>query len=166
MGVGNFFLTNARTVKVMGCDLYEGIAEDDAFEHEIQFDDFKEDVRNVLPGSFDSVEDGAWLNNHARIIAENGFFNVTLAQWEGGDVYVSVALKENDDRYPGGINPLAEARLDSTADKIFDALSESWKLWVSTGPWTSGRYQPTNAMEMPDVPASNQTSESRPEPGM
>lgn len=135
MGVGNFYIDDAETVYI-DKDIFIDTQDDELYP--FYFEDLTESIRQVLPESYDQ-ENRYFGRDEGRVIAENGFYQIVLTDWEGY-IAVSVALKETDYWQGNGICSLASYHLNARARKIFDALSEFYDLRIRCCAWTSGPY--------------------------
>lgn len=147
MGVGNYFVTNGRTVQVDHNQIYgeyiDGEHEfiEDEWDYTHLFNNFLEIVGDQLPTGYEQVNK---YDHHegARIIAENGFYTVQVKEWEG---YVAISLViKDDDEYEEGVHPLAKHHLDTRATTLFDKLATCYELRIRTSAWTSGKYEISN----------------------
>lgn len=139
MGAGNFTLANAETVYIDDLHVhgdYNGGDLDLDLINE-NYENLEDTLVELLPDSFSRVENG-WYEGGC-IIAENNFYNVVLTHWVGYYA-LSVVLKDNDDCYDWGINPLAAHHHSGVATKYFDKVHDTYPLRVPTSAWTSGAY--------------------------
>lgn len=141
MGKGVFELSGGRTVHISGLDLYSGISPADEDLNYLAYKKVEETVLQCLPSSFVPEGPNSFLkDDEGREIAYNGFFEVTLTEWDY-DVYIGIRPRQDvDERYDFGINPLALSQLDKVATAFFDALSAYYDLQVKTGAYTSTPY--------------------------
>jgi len=140
MGAGNFTLANAETVYVD--DVYViGETEEEQMDQDSinwKYEDMVETILEQLPDSFSAVKN-EWYEG-GSIIAENNFYTVVVTGWQGYYA-LSVVLKDNDNRYDWGINPLAAHHHAGVAHRFFDKVHDIYPLRVPTSAWTSGPYE-------------------------
>ncbi len=145
MGAGNY-LPNAsecypQIAEIDGNDpVYEMVYVDSSYKSE---DLDQEDIRNnqsnfevelqdhivkLLPRSFERR--GEWtFENQVLAVHLNG-------EYQG--IYYPIIVTP--------LHPLGIKHMDSVARRLFDGLAAHYSLSVRSGPWTSGRYVPTNAL--------------------
>lgn len=144
MGVGNYYLENAETVYVdhesvygeylLDENRYSEIDHDD--DYRFLYEDFIRGLRALLPASYEEVDRFAGGRNEGVVVAENGFYCLTVVDWQTYFA-VNLCLKTND---YGETHPLAAYHQDAAASSLFNKLSQQYPLRVRCGPWTTGTY--------------------------
>ncbi len=145
MGVGNYTITNGKTVQVDHQQLYGDYNTEDGFEwiegewdYQFRFNDFISEVLELIPSSYEVVDEYDH-GESSKIIAENNLYTIQIKDWDGY-VALSLAIKE-DDRYDAGVHPFAQYHLEKRAAILFDKLATCFDLRIPCGPWTSGSYE-------------------------
>lgn len=144
MGAGNFTLANAETVYIDNLHIFDDFNGGE-LDHDLINENYEDMVANILgllPDSFSPVVN-EWYEGGC-IIAENNFYTVVITGWVGYYA-LSVVLKDNDDRYDCGINPLAAHHHSGIATRFFDKVHDIYPLRVPTSAWTSGAYVKSQA---------------------
>jgi hypothetical protein len=139
MGAGNFTLANAETVYIDDMHVL-GETEEEQMDQDLinlNYEDMVDNILALLPDSFSPVKN-EWYEGGC-IIAENNFYTVVITGWVSYYA-LSVVLKDNDDRYDWGINPLAAHHHSGIATRFFDKVHDIYPLRVPTSAWTSGAY--------------------------
>ena len=141
MGRGNWFpgnrLEQCRVVYLELVDL-----EEDDYDAEFAWDNFKYVLRNCLPKSFVVAGEKQFCETTARqavphydrdtvCIAYNGLFAVFVDS-QGDLWHQGVGMMVLDDA-----PSFAASRLDEAADSLFDGLQEVYNVSVRTSAWTS-----------------------------
>ena len=135
MGRGNYFTDDGHCV-------YVDWPDHDNPEREWFWADLREDVRAMLPKSFEYSCD--WQND-GEIIARNGLFQVRLVDW---DVYIAVCFEvEKSIQDPWELESerkhwLADCWLGKRARDLFNKLAVCHDLRERAGAWTSKKYEP------------------------
>ena len=147
MGAGNFTFSGEdvldyEQVYVHFC----GPDEEEDYDGDVgpYWDDVYEmlvdDIHSLLPKSFTSPTPGSWSRGKGQLVFYNGLFEVRIGDNETS-LAVGVLVPETDHT---GTNALAVSKLPPLANKLFDGLYKmGYELYVRSGPWTSGCYQPT-----------------------
>jgi len=139
MGVGNYYLTGAKTVYIEHEAIY-GDEPDGVFDAAFLVDESLIPlIADSLPKSFCTLPrtDRYWADRERKVIAESGLFRVSLVDWHG---YFAVNVEVIDEQLA---TPLARHMLEKTASRIFDALNEVFALRVRNTGWTSSLYSNT-----------------------
>ena len=140
MGIGHYRHPDAETVHL---DLMEGIPSeewDDAELHKALYDRAIETIHDALAGTaFEVARKQRWrrsrsFGNDALVVASNDLYDVFVHEGQDGSLYVNYGLGEGiDERLDG----LARAHLKARAERFFDRLAETQRLYVATSAWTS-----------------------------
>lgn len=114
MGRSVDYASNASAVVYLTFDLADewGDSED--------WDDFVDNIREVLQRRFKSfVHQDGWVSRERRLILDNGFAEVQIAEYCG---LVSVSLVPSEEYYP----ELGEAWCNQIADNFQKVLNEAF----------------------------------------
>lgn len=154
MGVGNYQLSNAKTIYIDNESVY-GRWDDQSLQFEFIeseidfqfcFDDLIERITDVLPNSYSSHHQFTF---DRIIIAENSFYRVSIVEWQQYFA-LNIELNISDDQNTERCSALAKYHHDRSAKRIFDALyHDGLILRQRICGWTSEKYHPTTKLVSP-----------------
>lgn len=146
MGVGNYLCSNGESVYIDHEQVYGEYNSENEFgfsdieyqeDFQFRFNDFCDNLKSFeFPKSFEALTEVQYMGGDRGIILlENGWFYITVVEWQSYFAINVIIRPEHEDR------ALAHAILPKTAKQVFDKLAEYYSLRVRCGAWTSGEYQ-------------------------
>lgn len=147
MGVGNYYLRNAKTVYVDKWDVHTSDDyEADAYHEYREFIDL---MLGLLPRYYEQrFARRIWLDNDRLLLAESNLYRLSLVDW---DSYYAVSLEYLPGIFKGRDLPhSADYRLSCESMQIFDRILERYDLKVRVCGWTSTMYKrmPVSALQV------------------
>lgn len=147
MGAGNWIPNHAWNGAYEMVYVYWPTFEDEeeemlVFEMEWWWNDLRNDIQNLLPPSFQSINfTQRQYREPETIVAENELLEVSIKDWNS---YVAIQVYIPDDEiYEDrdlSLRNLAGHHLPKVAKRLFDGLEENgYELHIRTSAWTSCR---------------------------
>lgn len=135
MGRGNYLPNTHKPYKMVYIKYPDSAYLDDIeYDMGMWYEDLKANIILSLPKSFKAPRNKKWGIDDNIIIAENGLYDVLLADNEHS---IALVLMVNDNELS-----FAGSKMDSIFDKLLYKLWEMYSLSFRSTAWTSSEYFP------------------------